>query len=397
MAARSRGAGERASARGLIRLSPEADFSARCSGYGHAMSRLRPPSRDDAIVAVALAIPSVVQVLVAPIAWRPLGVVIALLVTLPIAYRRSHPALATVIGSLPWAVETDGYVLVGYVAAGLLYYGLGAWEGDTRRVLGVCALGLVTGIVGTTLNAPLVYEYVGGVAIVTLPTLAGRLARRQREQADLIGRWEAATAVAEERARIARELHDVVAHGVSVIAIQADAAEAALAKDPELAKAPLHAIRGSAAEALADMRRLLGVLREDEDGNELAPQPGLGQLHALVERVRGAGVQVSLREEGTPQPLPASLDLSAYRIVQEALTNVRKHARGAPAEVRLEWGGDALRMRIEDRGPGPNGTAPGEGHGLVGMRERVKLHGGELRTGALNGRGFVVEAALPLP
>jgi signal transduction histidine kinase len=360
------------------------------------MSRLRPPRRDDAIIAIALAIPSVVQVLVAPIAWRPLGVVIALLVTLPIAYRRAHPAAATVVGTLPWVAETDGYVIVGYVAAGLLFYGLGSWEADTRRVLAVCAFALVAGAIGTTLNEPLVYEYVGGVAIVTLPTLAGRLARRQREQAALIGEWAAQAAVQEERARIARELHDVVAHGVSVIAIQADAAEAALAKDPDLAKQPLHAIRSSAAEALADMRRLLGVLREDEDGNELTPQPGLAQAAALVQRVRDAGVEVSLREEGESRPLPASLDLSAYRILQEALTNVRKHAPGAAAEVRLGWGDDELRLRVTDDGPGPNGTASGEGHGLVGMRERVKLHGGELRTGSLNGRGFVVEATLPL-
>jgi signal transduction histidine kinase len=138
------------------------------------------------------------------------------------------------------------------------------------------------------------------------------------------------------------------------------------------------------------------VLRDPEDGNEHAPQPGLAQLDALLARVRGAGVEVSLKEEGEPRELPASLDLSAYRILQEALTNVHKHARGAPAEVRLEWGPQTLHMRIEDRGPGANGTAPGEGHGLVGMRERVRLHGGELRTGS-EGGGFVVDATLPLP
>jgi signal transduction histidine kinase len=254
---------------------------------------LRPPRRDDAIIALALAIPSVVQMLVAPIAVRPLGVLIALLTTLPIAYRRAQPALATVVGSLPWWIPTDGYVIVGYVAAALLYYGLGAWEADTRRVVGVCAFGLLSGAVGTTLSSPVVYEYVGALAIVVGPALAGRVARRQQEQGERLRVLTADAAVAEERARIARELHDVVAHGVSVIAIQADAAEAALDRDPELAKAPLHAIRGSAAEALADMRRLLGVLREDQDGNELTPQPGLGQLDALIERVRGAGVEVA--------------------------------------------------------------------------------------------------------
>ena len=360
------------------------------------MPRLR-ATRQDAIVAAVLAVISVAQVLVVPIAWRPLGVLIALLVTVPIAFRRYQPFGAAMAGSLAWWLPTDGYVLVGYIAAFLLFYSLGSHEPDRRKLVGACAFALVAGAVGVTLADPLAYEYLGSFAIVLGPAWLGRLNRGQREQAEHMRELAARSAVAEERARIARELHDVVAHGVSVIAIQADAAEAALAKDPARAKAPLHAIRGSAAEALADMRRLLGVLREDEDGNELTPQPGLGQLDVLLERVRGAGVEVRLRQEGDPQQLPASLDLSAFRIVQEALTNVRKHAAGAPAEVRLEWGEDALRLRVEDHGPGPNGTADGEGHGLVGMRERVRLHGGELRTGSLNGRGFVVDATLPLP
>jgi signal transduction histidine kinase len=182
-----------------------------------------------------------------------------------------------------------------------------------------------------------------------------------------------------------------------VIAIQSDAAEAALDRDPALARAPLHAIRASAGEALGDMRRLLGVLREDQDGNELTPQPGLAQLGALIERARGAGVKVEVHEEGEPRELPASLDLSAYRILQEALTNVRKHARGAAAEVQLDWLPEELRLHVKDRGPGANGTAPGDGHGLVGMRERVKVHGGELRAGTRDEGGFAVHATLPLP
>jgi signal transduction histidine kinase len=116
-----------------------------------------------------------------------------------------------------------------------------------------------------------------------------------------------------------------------------------------------------------------------------------------VERARGAGVPIEVEERGEPRELPASLDLSAYRILQEALTNVRKHARGAPAEVSLDWEPERLRLRVADHGPGANGTAPGEGHGLVGMRERVRVHGGELHAGAANGGGFVVQATLPLP
>jgi signal transduction histidine kinase len=360
------------------------------------MPRLR-VTRADAIAAAVMATISVAQVLAFPIAPRPLGVVIALLATVPIAFRRYQPFGAALVGISVWWVPTDGYVIVGYIAAFLLFYTLGSHEPDDRKVIAACVFALLAGAVGVTLNEPLVYEYLGSFGFVLGPALFGRHQRRQRAQDERMRELAAHNAVQEERARIARELHDVVAHGVSVIAIQADAAEAALAKNPDLAKAPLHAIRGSAAEALADMRRLLGVLREDEDGNELTPQPGLGQVDALVQRVRDAGVEVRLKEEGEPRTLPASLDLSAYRILQEALTNVRKHAPGAAADVRLEWGEGTLRIEIADDGPGPNGTAPGEGHGLVGMRERVKLHGGELRTGRLNGRGFTVEATLPLP
>jgi signal transduction histidine kinase len=181
-----------------------------------------------------------------------------------------------------------------------------------------------------------------------------------------------------------------------VIAIQADGAEAALEKDPELARRPLRAIRRSAEEALGEMRRLLGVLRTSEE-NELAPQPGLAQLPSLVERARAAGLPVTLHVDGEPRALPASLDLSAYRIVQEALTNVHKHAGDAPTSVRVVWRRNVLGLHIRDTGtPGEKAHVNGDGHGLVGMRERVKLHGGELRAEPLPLGGFEVVAKLPL-
>src|SRR3954452_7591685 len=359
------------------------------------MSRLRALAAanvrpGDALIAAALAIPSVVQVLVAPIAPRAVGVLIALLSTVPIAFRRRHAALAAVVGSATWWMETDGYIVMGYVAAALLFYSLGAHEADRSRVLAVVGFAVATGLIGTLRSHPVAYEFVAAVSIVIGPTLVGRIVRRQHEQADRLREltWHlerereraAHAAVAEERARIARELHDVVAHGVSVIAIQADAAEMALDRDPALARRPLATIHASAAEALADMRRLLGVLREDQDGHELTPQPGLAQLAALLERARGAGLPVTLEQQGEPRELPASLDLAAYRILQEALTNVRKHAPGAPASVRLAWGAEALELLVRDQGPG-SANGDGNGHGLVGMRERVKVHGGELRAG----------------
>jgi signal transduction histidine kinase len=202
-------------------------------------------------------------------------------------------------------------------------------------------------------------------------------------------------AAADERARIARELHDVVSHSLSVIAIQSSAAEAALERDPALARAPLAAIRSSSEQALDEMRRMLGVLRTPDDGDGLAPQPGLARLPELVEHARAAGVEVTLEVAGTPRPLPASVDLSAFRIVQEALTNVRKHASGASTTVHVGWEPAALALAVRDRGPGPASVANG-GHGLVGMRERVRLHGGELRAGPADDGGFEVAAVLPL-
>ena len=183
-----------------------------------------------------------------------------------------------------------------------------------------------------------------------------------------------------------------------MIAIQSDAAEAALDKDPALARAPLHAIRASAGEALGDMRRLLGVLREDQDGNELTPQPGLAQLGALIERARGAGVKVSVdadrRAARAPrQPRPLRLPDPPGG----AHERPQARPRGAGRRSRSSGSPTQLQLQVHDRGPGANGTAPGDGHGLVGMRERVKVHGGELRAGTRDEGGFEVHATLPLP
>ncbi|HEY6890399.1 MAG TPA: histidine kinase dimerization/phosphoacceptor domain-containing protein, partial [Solirubrobacter sp.] len=223
--------------------------------------------------------PSVVQVLVWPLAPRPVGVAIALVSTLPIAWRLTHPAAAAVVGTLPWCIPTDGYVVVGFIAAFVLFYSLGAHVADLRVVVAVSAFGVALSILGSWLNHEVPGEYMGAVTAIVLPALVGRVVRRQRQQttqleqltAELEHERErtAQLAVAEERARIARELHDVVAHGLSVIAIQADGAEAALDRDPELARKPLTAIRQSAEDSLGEMRRLLGVLREDGAGADL--------------------------------------------------------------------------------------------------------------------------------
>ncbi|HEU4657185.1 MAG TPA: sensor histidine kinase [Capillimicrobium sp.] len=361
--------------------------------------------RTDVLLAIALGVASLAQVLwIYPIASPAVGVLVAVGSSAPLAVRRTHPVAAALVVCAAWLVPTDGYLFLGYVMAFVLFYSVAVYVDDLRVVVAVTALGVADAIVATALQGAVAGEYFGAVSSVAAPAVVGRFVRRHRVQArrleELTVHLErerergARAAVAEERARIARELHDVVAHGVSVIAIQSDAAEAALERDPALARTPLQTIRGSAREAMAEMRRLLGVLHDDGDGAELAPQPGLAQLEALVERARQAGVPVELRVDGEPRPLAASADLSAYRIVQEALTNVRKHAPGAAATVEVLWRDGALELRVTDDGPG--GTPADGGHGLIGMRERVRLHGGELVAGPRPEGGFAVHARLPM-
>jgi signal transduction histidine kinase len=207
---------------------------------------------------------------------------------------------------------------------------------------------------------------------------------------------QAQIAAAAERARIARELHDVVAHNVSVMVVQADGAAYAIDASPDKAREALGTIATTGREALAEMRRLLGVLRSQAETGAYVPQPGVDQLGELVEQVRTTGLNVELKVEGVPIELPQSVALTAYRIVQEALTNTRKHAGpDATATVGVGYGEDGLEMRISDNGRGAAAPGDGMGHGLVGMRERVAMLGGRLRTGPRAGGGWSVTAELP--
>jgi signal transduction histidine kinase len=213
-------------------------------------------------------------------------------------------------------------------------------------------------------------------------------AEREREAA-------ARLAVAEERARIARELHDIVAHSVSVMVLQVGAIRHNLPETVAEDKDALQGVERTGRAALAEMRRLLGAMRDEGQDAELTPQPGLDSLDSLLEEVGRAGLPVRLHREGEPAPLPRAIELSAYRIIQEGLTNALKHAQASHADVTLRYGPDDLQLEIRDDGRGAS-DSDGLGHGLVGVRERVKIYGGEMTSGPANGGGFVLRTRLPL-
>jgi signal transduction histidine kinase len=222
--------------------------------------------------------------------------------------------------------------------------------------------------------------------------LEDRAGRLEREQESLTQ-----AAVAEERARIARELHDLVAHGVSVMVVQAGAARQVMAQAPDKATDALLAVEATGRSAMADLRHLLGLLAADQSDADRAPQPGLAQLDALVRRIAEAGLPALLQVEGCPCPLPPGLDLAAYRIVQEALTNALKYAGGAPTIVRVLFADEGLKVEVLDEGrDGHRTNAGAQGRGLVGMRERAALYGGWLEAGPRLERGYAVRAWLPL-
>jgi signal transduction histidine kinase len=236
--------------------------------------------------------------------------------------------------------------------------------------------------------------------------VAGFAVRERAEQADAaevrateaeLERDAAARiAVAEERARIARELHDIVAHAVSVMVLQVGAVRHGLPDALAEERDALSGVERVGRAALAEMRRLLAVMRRDGDPAELAPQPGLDGLDSLVNDIGRAGLPVELHVEGEPFPLPRGIDLSAYRIAQEALTNALKHAHASHADVTICYAPEEVQIQVRDNGRGA-ATGNGHGHGLIGIRERVKLYGGEMTAGTADGGGFILSTRLPLP
>jgi signal transduction histidine kinase len=344
---------------------------------------------------------------VAPIASPGVSVLVAVLATAPLAWRRVQPTVAAAVMSAVWLIPTPGgYLLLGYVISGVLFYSVGAYDPLLWRVLAVTAGGIAVGVVVTVLGPDVWQAAIGAPLAVAGPAVAGRLVAEHRAQnarlreltAELVRERAAAerAAAVEERTRIARELHDVIGHEVTVIALQADAAAAALARAPERAAVPVDRIRSSAARTLTEMRRVVGLLRDPEDGaEELRPQPGLADLAALVDEARAAGAEVEFVLDPPPLAPPPSLQLTVFRIVQEALTNARRHAPGASVRVRVQGADQALCVEVSSRAGAVPVRPSAGGHGLVGMRERVRMHGGTLEAGPASD-GFRVRARLPL-
>jgi signal transduction histidine kinase len=286
------------------------------------------------------------------------------------------------------------------LTAAVAFYSLGAHADERRGTIGF-AVGLISLWVTVFVSGQVDFEsFFFSTTLAVAPWLWGRVVRARRLRlvaAEREQEQRARIAVADERARIARELHDVVAHSVGVIVVQAVGARRVFDHDPERAREALGSIERTARTALTDVRRSLGVLRREDDERALAPQPGVDDLNGLIEQASAGGLTVELAVEGERAPLPQAIDLSAYRIVQEALTNVIKHAGAAHALVTVRYLDDELEVEVADDGAGPSvGSTDGSGLGIIGMRERVEAHGGRLHTGAGTDGGFLVRASLPL-
>jgi signal transduction histidine kinase len=339
----------------------------------------------------------------------------AVVLAAPLVVRRRYPllvlAVTTVHFPFYWAVgQVDE--IASWLVLGVAVYSAAAY-GHPRRarwVYGACMLWVICVEVLTSLRVRVsLVELVAFAVFAVLPFLLGwplgTMMRRLREyraaleernrQLDLQREVDARRAVLEERVRIARELHDVIAHHVSVMGVQAGVARRLFDRDPKEAVEAIGSVEAASRQAIADLQQLVGVLRRPEEGDDLTPQPSLQRLPELVEHMRKAGLPVELTMEGRPQQLPAGVELSAYRIIQEALTNTLKHAGPARAGVTVRYDNGSVEIEVVDDGQGPLASQPGsDGKGLVGIRERVSLYGGRLEVGARPGGGFRVHALL---
>jgi signal transduction histidine kinase len=322
--------------------------------------------------------------------------------SLPLLARRTHPVETLLFVSGATAIAVAGWGTFDPLPMGIALFTVA--DRCERRLSLIAGGGSVAVLAAAVLSEgwnlfaglgrllPFVVAWLVGDSLrarrAYVSELEEKAARLERER-----ELEAANAVAEEQARIARELHDVIAHNLSVMVVQASAADDAFDTRPQEARQAVRRVVTTGREALTELRRVLGAVRAD--GADYGPQPSLARLDELVRLVRDSGLDVSVRVDGTVTPLPAALDLSAYRIVQEALTNTLKHAHARRADIAIRYTPAELGVEVRDDGAGaaPNGDG---GHGLIGMRERVNAFGGSLTTTSAPGRGFVVSATFPL-
>lgn len=394
---------------------------------GDAVRRtLAEPIRQDALIAALLTTASLVGLLVHLHVDLPeggtdavntqldsVGIVLALLQTVPLVWRRMAPVLVLAVCSVAMFLFFYLGYLPSFASFGFLLALYSVAAHRDRRISIPAALGSAFVVLMILFNSrePLELDVLFAEGLVVgsvwfigdglrtkrgqVTSLEDRATRFQREREEA-----ARQAVAEERRRIARELHDMVAHNVSVIVAQSTAAQRVFDAAPEESRVALRSIEGSGREALVEMRRLLGLLRTSDDRPDVRdPQQGLDDIETLLAQVREAGLHVHLTVEGMRRPLPAGLDLSAFRIVQEALTNVLKHAGPATATVRIRYERSLIHLTISDNGSGlvdrdPDPLRARYGH--LGMRERVALFGGSLRVGPRSGEGYEVAVSLPL-
>lgn len=361
----------------------------------------------DVVLAVALGAAGQAEAWLGPYDRRPLLSLVCFAMAAPLVWRRTAPMPANlaVVGAFATGQALTGALTE--MASGTLPLLVAAYTAaavlSLRRSAVVGAVTLAVALLSVLPDpSPSSFAYaalVVGIAWGVGRVVAGRHlqvghlaqeADRLRQEQDL----EARRAVGEERARIARELHDVVAHSVSVMVVQAGAADGAVRNHPEAAERALREVQRTGRQALVELRRMLDLLRDEASPDELAPQPGLLDVVGLVTSAREAGLDVTL-QTGELAEVPPALALTAYRIVQESLTNALRYAGPAPVEVQLARSGDVLRVAVRDAGRGAAATT-GTGHGLIGMRERVALFGGTLDIETSPGQGFAVTARLPV-
>ncbi len=377
------------------------------------------PLAGDALLAVGLVLGEVVFTLLTPREFWPRSLPAALgwslLCAAPVALRRlaPWPAVLAAVATLVLPVTTQVAPASQSFTFVVLTYTLAAYRPARPAVVAAVLLWVPVSLVNTLVPSEVLpqvsaaYLVANNLLVGIVSFSVGRTVHARRSStealrerariAEATQRALAAQAVADERRRIARELHDVVAHHVSVMGVLATGVRRVLRRDPDAADEAIGTIEETSRATLRELRRLLDVLRtEAEPAAELAPQPGIASIEALTEQVREAGLPVTLAVQGTPGSLEEGEALTVYRIVQEALTNTLKHAGTATAQVRVSFTGDALEVEVTDTGRGPSPGTERVGHGLVGMRERVALYGGVLRTGARPGGGYRVYARIPV-